>query len=349
MDKDITVIGMDLSDRKADLYILDPGKQEGQEERVAMTRQAVTNRFGGMKSSRVIMETGTHSPWLSRLLEGMGHDVVVAHARRIRLIAESDRKTDRSDAELLARLGMADMDLLQPIRHRSAQAQADLAILHARAVLVRARTLLVNHTRGTVKSMGYRLPACSTASFGSRAMGCLPDELRPALQPLLGQIGQLTTQIRALDKDLARVVQERYPQTRLLQQVPGVGPVTALAYTLVIGDPARFSKSRKVGAYLGLTARQSQSGDQDVRSRITKTGNSHLRWLLIQCAHYILGRFGPDCDLRRYGLAIQARGGGIAKKRARVAVARKLAVLLCGIWRSGTVYESLRTEKPVTA
>jgi transposase len=176
-------------------------------------------------------------------------------------------------------------------------------------------------------------------------MGFLPDELRPALRPLLGPIGDLTTQIRATSEEVVRIARERYPQTRLLQQVPGVGPITSLAYVLVIEDPTRFPKSRQVGAYLGLTARQSQSGERDVRSRITKAGNGHLRRLLLQCAHYILGRFGPDCDLRRRGLAIAARGGSVARKRARVAVARKLAVMLCGMWRTGTVYEPVRTTE----
>jgi transposase len=265
------------------------------------------------------------------------------------LITQSDRKTDRTDAQLLARLGRTDLGLLKPIRHRSAQAQADLARVRARDALVRARTLLVNHARGSVKSMGYRLPCCSTGSLASRGQGSLPEELRGALQPVLEQVGQLTLQIRAMDRELARVAQERYPHTQLLQQVPGVGPITSLAYVLIIEDPTRFPKSRQVGAYFGLTARQSQSGEQDVRSRITKAGNGHMRRLLLQCAHYILGRFGPDCDLRRHGLAIAARGGSVAKKRARIAVARKLAVMLCGIWRTGTAYEPLRATEPGAA
>lgn len=349
MDQGTTVIGMDVSDRKADLYVLEPGKPGGREEKIQVNRQALARRFEGAQSARIVMEAGTHSPWMSRLLEGLGHEVIVANPRRVQLITESDRKTDRADAELLARLGRTDLGLLKPIRHRSAQAQADLAMIRARDALVRARTLLANHARGAVKSMGYRLPACSTKSLASRAMGAVPEELRGALYPVLEQVGQLTAQILAMNKELTRIAQERYPHTQLLRQVPGVGPITSLAYVLVIEDPARFPKSRQVGAYLGLTARQSQSGDRDVRSRITKAGNSHMRRLLLQCSHYILGRFGPDCDLRRHGLAIQARGGGTARKRARVAVARKLAVLLCGIWRSGTVYESLRTANPITA
>ena len=349
MDEDTTVIGMDVSDRKADLYILEPGKTGGREEKIQISRQAIERRFQGMERTRVVMEAGTHSPWISRLLEASGHEVIVADPRRIPLITQSDRKTDRTDAQLLARLGRTDLGLLKPIRHRSAQAQADLARVRARDALVRARTLLVNHARGSVKSMGYRLPSCSTRSFASRAMGTLPEELRGALQPVLEQVGQLTLQIRAMDRELARVAQERYPHTQLLQQVPGVGPITSLAYVLIIEDPTRFPKSRQVGAYFGLTARQSQSGEQDVRSRITKAGNGHMRRLLLQCAHYILGRFGPDCDLRRHGLAIAARGGSVAKKRARIAVARKLAVMLCGIWRTGTAYEPLRATEPGAA
>lgn len=349
MDKGITVIGMDVSDRKAHLYTLATGENRGQEERVPLTRQALERRFGGARRCRVVLETGTHSPWMSRLLESQGHDVVVADARRVQLISQSDRKTDRADAECLARMGRSDLELLKPIRHRSAQAQVDLAAVRSRDALVRARTMLINHVRGAVKSMGYRLPACSTKSFASRVIGSLPEELRPALAPLVGQIGNLTEQIQVLKRELEGIAKARYPHTELLRQIPGVGPITALTYVLVIEDPTRFSKSRKVGAYLGLTARQDQSGDRDVRSRITKAGHSYLRNLLLECAHYILGRFGPDCDLRRHGLAIQARGGAIAKKRARVAVARKLAVLLCGMWRTGTVYRPLRTSETESA
>lgn len=126
----------------------------------------------------------------------------------------------------------------------------------------------------------------------------------------------------------------------------GVGPVTALTYVLTIDDPARFRKSRAVGSYLGLACRRSQSGDKDPELRITKAGDPALRFLLVQAAHYILGPFGPDTDLKRWGLALATRGRKNARKRAVVAVARKLGVLLHRLWVTGTVYEPLRNSEP---
>jgi len=141
------------------------------------------------------------------------------------------------------------------------------------------------------------------------------------------------------------VAEERYPVTAQLRQVRGVGPLTALVYVLVLGDPRRFAKSRKVGSYVGLRPRQDQSGERDVPLGITKAGSPLLRRLLLQCAHYILGPHGEDCDLKRYGDRIAARGGKVAKRKAVVAVARKLSVLLHRLWMTGEVYERLRVAR----
>jgi transposase len=298
-----------------------------------------------------MLEVGTHSPWLSRLLADLGHEVIVANPRQVRLIAESDRKRDRADAELLARLGRLDPDLLRPIRHRGPQAQQDLALLRARDTLVRARTNLVNHVRGAVKALGGRLPACAAASFHRKAEGHLPQALQEALLPLLATIAELTGRIRAYDRQVEEIAEERYPEGRRLRQVPGVGPLTSLAFLLVIEDSSRFRKSRGVGPYLGLVPRQSQSGEREPQLSITKAGDPLLRRLLVQSAHYILGPFGPDSELRRWGLHLAGAGSGRNKKRAVVAVARKLAVLLHRLWVTGEVYQPIapETAAPVRA
>ena len=261
---------------------------------------------------------------------------------------ENDSKDDRVDAEYLARVGRLDPALLKPITHRGEAAQADLAVLSSRDVLVRTRTLLINHTRGVVKAMGGRLPRCSAESFARRVGPHVPPALRPALAPVLAQLQQLTAAIRGVDREVERRCAEQYPATAQLRQVSGVGPVTALAYVLVLEDPRRFARSRAVGAYLGLRPRRSQSGERDPQLGITKGGNPFLRRLLVQGAQYILGPRGPDCDLRRHGERIAARGGKNAKKRAVIAVARKLAVLLHHLWISGAVYEPLR-HRPALA
>jgi transposase len=235
-----------------------------------------------------------------------------------------------------------DPKLLSPVRHRGSQAQADLAVVKARDGAVRARTLLINQVRGLVKAFGARLPKCSAESFSRKVTGSIPDELGPAVSPMLAAIGTLTREIGAYDRQVERIAMERYPQTKLLQQVAGVGPLTALAYVLTIEDPSRFRKSREVGPYLGLVPRRDASGDRDPKLGITKAGDPALRRLLVQAAHYILGPFGPDTDLRRKGIALAASSGSSGKKLAIVSVARKLAILLHRLWVTGEVYEPLR-------
>ena len=155
------------------------------------------------------------------------------------------------------------------------------------------------------------------------------------------QITSLTERIRQYDRQLEAVSKERYPETELLRQVEGVGPLTGLTFVLTLGDPSRFEESRSVGAYLGLVPARDQSGDSDPQKRISKEGDEMLRRLLVSCAHYILGPFGSDSDLRRHGEKIACRGGKNAKKRAVVAVARKLAVLLHRLWVTAETYEPL--------
>jgi transposase len=263
----------------------------------------------------------------------------------VRLIAESDAKTDRTDAETLARLGRLDPQLLRPVTHRGEQVQADLAVIRSRRGLVAARTLLINQVRGTVKASGARLPGCSSHSFPGKVAPAIPKELQPALFPLLIGIGELSKQIVALDAQIERMIDARYPEAKALQQVAGVGPLISLTFILTLADPTRFAKSRQVGAYLGLTPRQRQSGERAPQLRISKTGDGYLRQLLVQAAHYILGHRAPDSDLRRWGLKRTAVGGANAKKRTIVAVARKLAILLHHLWISGEVYMPMRTEE----
>jgi transposase len=285
-----------------------------------------------------------HPGFRATVLSG-ATDAIVANPRQVRLIYGSDRKTDRLDAEALARLARLDPKLLKGIEHRGEEAQQDLAVIRAREALVRTRTSLINHVRGAVKTAGARVPRCSAEAFHHRAAEAVPERLRPALQPMLEQIEQLTRQVRAYDRQIETLAAERYPETRLLTAVPGVGALTALAYVLTLEDPSRFRHSRAVGPYLGLCPRRDQSGDRDPQYRITKAGNEMLRRLLVQAAHYQLGPFGPDTDLRRWGMARQGRGGGIARRKAVVGVARRLAVLLHHLWRTAEVYEPLRSSR----
>jgi transposase len=338
--------GLDLGDKYSYLCLLDTLSGEVMEEgRLRTTPEAFRRRFVSEQPMRIAIEAGTHSPWASRVLEECGHEVLVANARKLRLIYANKRKTDEIDAENLARLARVDPKLLYPLKHRGEDSQAHMAIIRSRQALIGCRTQLVNHVRGAVKSFGGRLPKCPARSFHNKAAEHIPQALRPALDPILEQIGSLTQSIRDYDRQLQTIAEEHYPETDLLRQVEGVGPLTALTYVLTLEDPYRFEKSRSVGAYLGLVPATDQSGDSDPQKHISKEGDEMLRRLLVGSAHYVLGPFGSDSDLRRHGEKIASRGGKNAKKRAVVAVARKLAVLLHRLWVSGELYDPLHNTR----
>lgn len=335
-------MGLDLGDRYSHYCVIDREGEAIETGRVATRAGALEEKLRSMGKTRVVMETGTHSPWVSRLAEGCGHEVIVANARKVQLIWKNRKKRDKVDAELLARLGRSEPELLYGVRHRGEEAQRGLVILKSREALVKARTELITHLRGAVKSLGTRLEKGSPECFHQRMVGKLPQGLGGLEASLLEMIGKLSEQIRRLDGEVERLCQQEYEETELLRQVKGVGPLTSLAFVLVIEDTDRFEKARAVGSYLGLCPALDESGDQSPQLRISKEGDSMLRRLLVGSAQYILGPHGQDSDLRRWGTKLAERGGKNAKKRAVVAVARKLAVLLYVLWRGGEVYEPLR-------
>ena len=334
----VTVIGIDLGDKFHCFCVLDAEGCVAEEGRIRATVDSVRRFLGGLERSRVVIEAGTHSPWVSRVAFECGHEVFVGNPRKLRMIFNEEYKSDKRDAEMLARVGRLDPKLLSPIRHRSARAQGHLALIKSRDALVRSRSSLVCHARGLVKSFGYRLPSCSASSFHRRAAAALPVELRPALAPLLLVIGRLSELIRCYDRQVEELCAREYPETAVLRQVKGVGPLTAPAYVLTLESAARFCSCRAVGAYLGLVPRRDQSGSVDKQLPISKAGNGYLRRLLVSCAHYILGPWGGESALRSWGLRLIGRGGRAARKRAVVAVARKLSVVLCRLWRDGAEY-----------
>jgi transposase len=281
---------------------------------------------------------------MSRDLEAFGHEVLVANSYQMGRIYKGQDKTDRHDAQTLARLGRSDPKLLKPLQHRRSTAMVDRGLLHAREVLVRSRVQLINHVRGSVKTVGARVASSGSAQFAKNARPQIPAVLEDALLPILDTIQMLSDRIRAFDRQIEAVAEQRYPEVAHLRTVHGVGPLTGFAFVLSIDDPARFAKSRTVGSYVGLRPKKHQSGDADPELRISRAGDPQLRRLLVQCAHYILGPFGEDSDLRRFGMRLIERGGRFARKRAIVAVARKLAVLLHRLWITGEEYEPLRLE-----
>jgi transposase len=297
-----------------------------------------------MASSRIALEVGTHSPWVSRHLAGTGHEVIVANSHKVKLITESVRKNDRIDAEQLARLARVDPKLLSPIRHRGEEAQADLAVIRARAELVEARTALINCARGLTKPMGERLKQCDADQVKEALGEGFSAAVRTVIGPLLKSVEQLSEQIGEYEKRIEEIA-KRYPEVRLLTQVYGVGTLIALTYVLTLEDAGRFAHSRDVGAFVGLQPKQRESGESRPELGISKTGDRLLRSLLVQGAHCILRKGAPDSDLRAWGMGKMGSGGKRAKRRTIVAAARKLAVLLHHLWATGEVYDPVYNRK----
>lgn len=335
-------IGVDLGDKRSQVCVLAGDGEILEEGSIATSSAGFEHRFRSMPHSRVVLETGTHANWVHDIVAQFGHEVIVANARKVRAISANERKSDTVDARMLARLGRMDVSLLEPVTVRPEQVRQDLTLLRARAALVGIRTSVVNSMRGLSKALGHRLPRCSAESLHKRE---LDASLRPALEPMLQVLELLTQKIHAYDKAVVELGRTRYPQTKLLQQVKGVGALSALYFVLVIGDSSRFEDARDVGVYFGLVPRRDQSGARDPELHIAKSGDRMGRTLMVQCSHHILGRFGQDSDLRRFGLKLAERGGKAAKRRAVVATARKLTVLLFVLLRTGEVYEPLRNSE----
>jgi transposase len=336
--------GIDLGDRHSQICFLDEEAEVVERRQIATTKSAFARSFK-CERMRVAIEVGTHSAWIADLLTELGHEVFVANARDVALIHKKDTKNDINDAELLARLGRSDPKLLFPIQHRPAEIRGDLSVIRVRDAIVRSRTLIVNSMRGVAKSHGARLAKCSASSLHKKLESDLPAGLSAALEPARRALEALSEELKAYDSQIERLATEKYPETELLKQIAGVGTLTALAFRLTIGDPQRFKKSRDVGPYFGLRPRQAKSCDDDPELPLAKSGDGYMRRLLVGSAHYVLGPFGPDTALRRWGLSLCARGGKSAKKRAVVAVARKLAILMHRLWTTQEVYEPLRGVK----
>jgi transposase len=341
-----TTIGIDLGDKNHVACVIDKQGNEIMTKRFTNTKDAIAKFMRNFPAATVTIEASSHSPWISRLLEKLGHKVHVANPRKLRCIWDSVDKTDLRDARMLARIARFDPQLLCAISHRGEEAQLDLQVIKARDSLVETRARLVNSVRSSVKSTGERLPkGWGTKVFAKKALCELPEQLLEVFRPLLEAIVTISEKIAEYDRKIEKLSEEKYPETENLRQISGVGPVTSLAFVLTIEDPKRFRKSREVGPFLGLVPKRDQSGNSDKQLHISKAGNTYLRRLLINCSQYILGPFGKDCFLRRHGEKIAERGGKNAKKRAVVAVARKLAVVLHQLWISGNKYEEFHNLK----
>jgi transposase len=350
-------VGLDLGDRTSRYCILDEAGEKASEDKLPTTKAGLDLVFGKMPPCRIALEVGTHSPWVSRHLAAMGHEVIVANAHKVKLITQSVKKNDRMDAEQLARLARVDPKLLSPIQHRGPEAQGDLAVIRARAALVDARTELINSARGLAKPMGERLKKCDADLVKESLADGMGEAVQAVIGPMLKSVEAISKEIGEYDKKIEGIA-KRYPEMKVLTQVHGVGTLIALTYILTIEDAQRFEHSRDVGPYLGLTRKQRDSGGSEPELGITKAGDQLLRRLLVQGAHCILRQGAPDSDLKAWGMARLQNGGKNgknqkgsknAKKKTIVAIARKLAVLLHRLWVTGEVYDPLYNRKAAEA
>lgn len=340
-----TTIGIDLGDRKHSICVLGASGNILRETTISNNREAMNRLSAKHPGALIVMEVGMQSPWISRFFTGLGHRVLVANPRKVRAIYQNDRKCDRKDAAMLARLARADESLLAPIQHGTERAQLDLLQVKLRDNLVRQRVDVISAVRFTLKSLGIALRSPNTNCFARHARRELSDEHAATLvliEPSLAVIDTMTAQIKELDRTIAELAAENYPETEFLTQITGIGPITSLTFILTIGDPERFRRPRDIGAYLGLVPKRDQSGDTDKQMRISKAGDAYLRRLLVSAAQYVIGPFGPDTALKRHGLKLAERGGPRAKKKAVVAIARKLAVLMLALWKDEQIYRPLR-------
>lgn len=347
MNSSTDTIGLDLGDKLSVACVLDSAGAAVELVNLATTKRGIERYFSSRARCVVALEVGMHSRWVSQQLESYGHDVVVANPRMLPLIYRSDDKDDQNDAERLARVARLDRTLLKPVKHRSDKYQEALAVVHARDLLVRTRTRLVTHCRSSVKSTGDRFPSSAARRF-HKLREHIPAKRLKALDPVMELLEVLDRVIKDLERQINTDCLEQIPETSSLQQVDGVGPITALAFVTSIEDPYRFKKNRHIASYVGLRPRRAKSSDSDPQLRITKAGNPYVRRLLVGSAQYILGPFGGDSDLRTWGLKLCQRGGKNAKKRAVVAVARKLAVLLLALWKTGSTYQPTKQDIPTT-
>lgn len=337
-----TTIGADVSDRTTKICVMT--KAEGGERRIVVETTCATTKAGFEealskfdRSWPVVFETGTHCRWMDRLFKEMGFKTIVGNPGKIPSITKSNTKNDRNDARELARLAIADPAMLHPVFLRDEVYQQMLRFHHARNMLISQRTQTINQIRGFAKSMGHRIECSSTEKFHELSKADWPRELEECAWPLMGVLKTVNLKIKAYDRLIERLAErpEFKPMVERVRVVYGVGVIGSTVFVAAIGGrPDRFDHTRDIGAYLGMIPKQDQSGDDDKQLHITHAGADIVRATLVECAGVVMMSNAKDTDLKLKGLRIAMHGGGIAKKKAKVAVARALAVTMLALLKA---------------
>ena len=334
-----TTIGADVSDRTTKICVMT--KAEGGERHIVVETTCATTKAGFEealskfdRSWPVVFETGTHCRWMDRLFKEMGFKTIVGNPGKIPSITKSNTKNDRNDARELARLAIADPAMLHPVFLRDEVYQQMLRFHHARNMLISQRTQTINQIRGFAKSMGHRIECSSTEKFHELSKADWQRELEECAWPLMGVLKTVNLKIKAYDRLIERLAErpEFKPMVERVRVVYGVGVIGSTVFVAAIGGrPDRFDHTRDIGAYLGMIPKQDQSGDDDKQLHITHAGADIVRATLVECAGVVMMSNAKDTDLKLKGLRIAMHGGGIAKKKAKVAVARALAVTMLAL------------------
>lgn len=341
------IVGLDIGKRKAHACVTTEDGTIVDEKSIVQRRDELAVFFSKYPKSRILIEASTSSEWVARYLTSLEHEVIVADPRFRLMYAAGDKKikTDRRDARALAvalRVGA-----FRRAHRKSDDARALALKVKLRAGLVRARTRLIQQVRAACEYEGVILEKCNTRYFTDIVLEeRLPDVLANSLEPSILQIASLQEAIGAIDAEIEGVAETDAAVIRL-KSVRGIGALTATAFRATLDDVERFKSAKEMTSFLGLVPSQNSSGDAQGRlGRITKTGDGLVRSYLVEAAHLIMSKRSPDTALKRWALRVAARRG---KKKAAVALARKLARILFAMWRDGSEFDASKTNAIVTA
>lgn len=339
-----TTIGMDLGNKVHKIIGLNEHGKEVLRCEVENTKAAVEAFFKEHADATIAMETGTCCRWVSKLARLHCHDAIVGNARKLRAIWQSKQKNDWNDAHMIAALARASRELFHPVMLRDDEHHDLYQLIQLRDISVRQRTQTINAIRGMCKAAGDFVRKCDAQGL-FRHLEYIPETQAWKFRPLIERLGAIAENIQQYDWLIQDYADAHFKtQVALLRTIPGVGLITSCMFVALIQDPKNFGNPRDAGCYFGLTAGQDQSGDKDAPMHVTKAGNTQMRKLLVTAANYILRDSSPDSAIKRYGQRICARGGKIARRKAKIAIARKLSVVMMSMLQSGESYRDERVS-----
>lgn len=350
MDNCIT-IGMDLGDKKHAIVGLDAKANIVLRRWLPNDQDSLRTFFERNKGAEIGMETGTHCRWISVLATECGCKAYIGNAHKLRSIFGNTHKNDMRDAEEIANLLHENKRHFHPVMLRDQEHQDLVQLVKMREVAMTDRTRSINAIRGMAKANGARIADCDADSFHRQlklVLMTLPDNLIRLFRPQIELLKAINATIKAYGKLIDRYRKQHFKEEcALLETIPGIGPINSTSFVAFAGDVKRFRHACDVGPYFGLTAGRDQSSDKDEPKKITKEGNKFVRHLLVNAANNIMKASAANTELKQFALRVWGERGKIAKRKAKVALARKLAVTMAAMLRNGTAYRGIIEEPPL--